>query len=135
MSNAKGRSFLYDVLMPKIYGLGAAVVIVGALFKIQHWDGADLMLIVGLSTEAVIFALSAFQPQPHDPDWAKVYPQLADDFTGEALIPATASAQGGNGLTRKLDDMLLDANITPETINSLGLGLNRLSETAAQMAD
>jgi gliding motility-associated protein GldL len=135
MSNAKGRSFLYDVLMPKIYGLGAAVVIIGALFKIQHWDGADLMLIIGLSTEAVIFALSAFQPQPHDPDWAKVYPQLADDYTGEALMPATAGASGGNGLTRKLDDMLLDANITPETINSLGLGLNRLSETAAQMAD
>ncbi|MBC5775809.1 gliding motility protein GldL [Pontibacter sp. KCTC 32443] len=135
MSNAKGRSFLYDVLMPKIYGIGAAVVIVGALFKIQHWPGADLMLIVGLSTEAVIFFLSAFQPQPHDPDWARVYPQLADDYTGEALMPATATTSGGNGLTRKLDDMLLDANITPETINSLGLGLNRLSETAAQMAD
>lgn len=135
MSNAKGRSFIYDVLMPKIYGLGAAVVIVGALFKIQHWPGADLMLIIGLSTEAVIFAFSAFQPQPHDPDWARVYPQLADDYAGDAVLPATTGASGGNGLTRKLDDMLLDANITPETINSLGLGLNRLSETAAQMAD
>ena len=70
MSNAKGRSFLYDVLMPKIYGLGAAVVIIGALFKIQHWEGAGIMLTVGLLTEAVIFFLSAFQPQPHDPDWS-----------------------------------------------------------------
>ncbi len=134
MSNTKGRSFIYDVLMPKVYGLGAAVVIVGALFKIQHWPGADWMLIIGLGTEAVIFAMSAFQPQPHDPDWAKVYPQLADDYAGEGLMPVAAQS-GGNGLTRKLDDMLLDANITPETINSLGLGLNRLSETASQLAD
>jgi gliding motility-associated protein GldL len=135
MSKAKGRSFLYDVLMPKIYGIGAAVVIVGALFKIQHWAGADIMLIVGLGTEAVIFALSAFQPQPHDPDWARVYPQLADDYSGEALMPATAAVSGGSSLTKKLDDMMRDADITPETINSLGLGLNRLSETTAQLSD
>ncbi|MBB6609790.1 gliding motility protein GldL [Pontibacter sp. Tf4] len=135
MSNKKERSFVYDVLMPKVYGIGAAVVIIGALFKIQHWPGADVMLIAGLGTEAVIFFLSAFQPQPHDPDWARVYPQLADDYAGEGIVPATTTAAGGNGLTRKLDDMLLDANITPETINSLGLGLNRLSETTAQLAD
>lgn len=134
MSKARGRSFMYDVLMPKIYGIGAAVVIIGALFKIQHWAGADIMLIAGLGTEAVIFFLSAFQPQPHEPDWAKVYPQLADDYTGEALIPATATT-GGTSVTKKLDDMLRDADITPDTINTLGLGLNRLSETAAQMAD
>jgi len=133
MSNAKGRSFLYDVLMPKVYGLGAAVVILGALFKLMHWPFGDLMLILGLGTEAIIFSLSAFQPQPHEPDWAKVYPQLADDYTGEALMPATMA--GGSSLTGKLDNMLRDANVTPETINSLGLGLNRLSETTAQMAD
>ena len=135
MSKAKGRSFMYDVLMPKVYGIGAAVVIVGALFKIQHWAGADIMLIAGLGTEAVIFFLSAFQPQPHDPDWARVYPQLADDYTGEALIPATAATSGGSSLTKKLDDMMRDADITPDTINNLGLGLNRLSETTAQLAD
>ncbi|MDX5419479.1 MAG: gliding motility protein GldL [Hymenobacteraceae bacterium] len=134
MSKAKGRSFLYDVLMPKVYGLGAAVVIVGALFKIQHWAGADTMLIIGLSTEALIFALSAFQPQPHDPDWAKVYPQLADDYNGEAVVPATA-VSAGPSITGKLDDMMRNANITPETIDNLGLGLNRLSETTAQLAD
>ena len=134
MSKARGRSFLYDVLMPKVYGLGAAVVIIGALFKIQHWPGADIMLIVGLGTEAVIFALSAFQPQPHDPDWARVYPQLADDYAGEALIPTTAS-NNNTSVTKELDKMMRDADITPATINTLGLGLNRLSETAAQMAD
>ncbi|WP_439880623.1 gliding motility protein GldL [Pontibacter sp. MBLB2868] len=135
MSKAKGRNFLYDVVMPKVYGIGAAVVIIGALFKIQHWDGADTMLIIGLSTEAVIFFLSAFQPNAHEPDWARVYPQLADDYQGEALMPASATAGGGTSLTRKLDDMMRDADITPETINNLGMGLNRLSDTAAQMAD
>lgn len=137
MAKAKGRSFLYDVLMPKVYGIGGAIVIIGALFKILHWDGADIMLIVGLMTEALIFFLSAFQPQSHDPDWARVYPQLSDEYTGEALVPATAAASvsSGSSLTKKLDDMMNDAAITPETIKSLGLGLNRLSETTAQMAD
>lgn len=135
MSKAKGRSFLFDVLMPKIYGIGAAVVIVGALFKIQHWPGADLMLILGLSTEAVIFFLSAFQPQHAEPDWARVYPQLAEDFAGEGIVPATSAVAGGPSVTGKLDEMMRNADITPETINQLGLGLNRLSETAASMAD
>ncbi|WP_187262177.1 type IX secretion system motor protein PorL/GldL [Pontibacter beigongshangensis] len=135
MSKAKGRSFLYDVLMPKIYGLGAAVVIVGALFKIQHWAGADLMLIVGLSTEAVIFALSAFQPQGHEPDWARVYPQLAEDYVGDGLVPATAAVAGGPSATKKLDDMFRDADITPETINRLGAGFNKLTTVTGQMAD
>lgn len=125
----KGGSFLFDVLMPKIYGIGAAIVIVGALFKIQHWEGAGIMLTVGLLTEAVIFFLSAFQPQPHDPDWARVYPQLADDYQGEG------SASSSVGLTKKLDDMLKEANVSPDSISSLGQGLNRLSATTAQMAD
>jgi gliding motility-associated protein GldL len=116
--------------MPKIYGIGAAIVIVGALFKIQHWEGAGIMLTVGLLTEAVIFFLSAFQPQPHDPDWARVYPQLADDYQGES----TGAATGGS-LTKKLDDMLKDANVSPDAISSLGAGLNRLSATTSQMAD
>lgn len=125
----KGGSFLFDVLMPKIYGIGAAIVIVGALFKIQHWEGAGVMLTVGLLTEAVIFFLSAFQPQPHDPDWSRVYPQLADDYNGHL--------DGGNNksMTRQLDDMLKDANVSPDAISSLGVGLNRLSQTTAQMAD
>ena len=130
---ATQKSFLYDVLMPKIYGLGAAVVIIGALFKIQHWEGADTMLIVGLGTEALIFALSAFQPTPHEPDWALVYPEL-----NEGYDPSTGGAidksNNGKGLTMKLDDMLKNANLTPESISTLGQGLNRLSTTTAQLS-
>ena len=126
---AAQKSFLYDTLMPKIYGLGAAVVIVGALFKIEHWNGADIMLIVGLGTEALIFALSAFQPAPHDFDWALVYPELADGEANAALPESN-----GKGLTMKLDDMLKNANVTPEALSSLGAGLNRLSTTTSQMS-
>ena len=66
--------------MAKLYGIGAAVVIVGALFKIQHWPMASFFLILGLSTEAIIFFFSAFEPPHEDPDWSLVYPELA---TGE----------------------------------------------------
>ena len=76
-----GNSFLeskgFKSFMAKAYGLGAAVVIVGALFKILHWKGADVMLMVGLLTEAAIFFVSAFEPPHQEPDWTLVYPELA----------------------------------------------------------
>ena len=82
------QELLYSTIMPKVYGIGAAVVIVGALFKILHMEGAALMLSVGLLTEAGIFFLSAFEPKHAEPDWAKVYPELADDYDGP---PAAAA--------------------------------------------
>ncbi|NLF43778.1 MAG: gliding motility protein GldL, partial [Bacteroidales bacterium] len=63
--------------MAKLYGWGAAVVIVGALFKIEHFPGASIMLIVGLGIEALIFFFSAFEPPHAEPDWTLVYPELA----------------------------------------------------------
>src|SRR5687767_6386315 len=110
---AKGKSFLWDKVMPMVYGIGAAIVIVGAMFKIMHWKGADIMLIVGLSTEAVIFFLSAFQPAAHEVDWTRVYPQLSDEYEQRS--------DSGN-VMQKLDDMLADANVTPATISNLGAG-------------
>ena len=131
---AKGGSFLYDVLMPKIYGIGAAVVIIGALFKIQHWKYADIMLIVGLGTEAVIFFLSAFQPTSKDHDWSLVYPELSEGYDPSTNSNKFVEENNSKGLTRKLDDMLKDANVTPESISSLGQGLNRLSTTTQQLS-
>ncbi|MGV3540489.1 MAG: gliding motility protein GldL [Rufibacter sp.] len=131
MSKSKGH-WLWDGVMPKVYGIGAAVVILGALFKILHIGPADQMLMVGLGTEAVIFFLSAFQPIPHEPAWERVYPQLRDDYDGP--LPTVASKSDAS-VTGDLDKMLRDANVTPATINSLGQGLNRLSETASQMSD
>src|SRR5687767_11768363 len=124
MSNAKGGNVFEEKIMPKVYGIGAAVVIVGALFKIMHWPLADIMLIAGLGTEALIFLASAFQKPHKDPDWAKVYPQLAEDFEYKA---------DGGSVTKKLDDMLREANVSSDSISSLGAGLNRLSETTSQM--
>ncbi|MBO2008618.1 gliding motility protein GldL [Hymenobacter negativus] len=131
---AAQKSFLYDTLMPKIYGIGAAVVIVGALFKIEHWKGADTMLIVGLGTEAVIFFLSAFQPAAHEPDWSLVYPELNDGYDPSTGGTKAVEASNAKGLTMKLDDMLKNANVTPEALTSLGQGLNRLSTTTSQLS-
>ncbi|WP_375416261.1 gliding motility protein GldL [uncultured Hymenobacter sp.] len=129
---AKGN-FLYDTLMPKIYGIGAAVVIIGALFKILHWKGADIMLMVGLGTEAVIFFLSAFQPNPKEHDWSLVYPELSEGYDPSTGSNKFVEQSNGKGLTKKLDDMLKDANVTPEAIANLGQGLNRLSATTSQL--
>ena len=73
-------------LMAKMYGIGAAIVIIGAMFKINHYPGASEMLVVGLSTEAIIFFFSAFEPPHEDPDWSLVYPELAIPADGLSLI-------------------------------------------------
>jgi len=122
-------NFFYDKIVPMIYGLGASIVIIGALFKIEHWAGADTMLIIGLGTEAVIFAISAFAPQYKEPNWSLVYPELSEGYD-----PSTSTkALQPTGLTGKLDDMLKNAQVTPESLNSLGQGLNRLTTTTAQL--
>jgi len=114
--------------MAKLYGWGASVVIIGALFKIQHWTGAGTMLTVGLGTEALIFFFSAFEPPHAEPDWSLVYPELAGmyDMTSE---------DKHHSPTEELDDMLEKAKIGPELIESLGKGLHSLSENAGKMAD
>ena len=58
-------------------GFGAAIVIVGAMFKIMHWPGASVMLVAGLSTEAALFVMGAFEKPHMDVDWSLVYPELA----------------------------------------------------------
>ena len=133
MSSNKGgfSDVFFNKVMPMIYGLGAAVVIVGAMFKIMHWPGAGPMLVVGLSTEALIFAFSAFQPVHKDPEWSRVYPQLADDYDGyEEEEEAT-----GTGLTKKLDDMMADANLNQDTISKLGASFNSLSNSVSNLKD
>lgn len=120
--------------MSKLYGIGAAVVILGALFKILHLPGADFMLIIGLGTESVIFLFSAFEKPHEEYDWSLVYPELAnmedpdmiDDRRGNT--PALSPSQ-------ELDKMLEDAKIGPELIQSLGDGMRRLGDTAASLSD
>lgn len=109
--------------MAKLYGWGAAIVIVGALFKIQHWEGAGLMLILGLGTEAFIFFMSAFEKPHEEPDWSLVYPQLA---TGEGAEKSP---------TQQLDDMLAKSNIDSSLIEKLGNGMRHLGEQASKMGE
>jgi gliding motility-associated protein GldL len=115
--------------MTKLYGLGAAVVIMGALFKIIHLKGADLMLIVGLTTEAVIFAISAFEAQPKEYDWTLAYPELENEPAKEKK----GRRSGGGTVTQELDRMLEEAKIGPDLLDSLSNGMRKLSETAASL--
>jgi len=117
-------------VMPKIYGLGAAVVIIGALFKIMHWPGADAALIGGLGTEAVIFAFSAFMAPPQDPDWRFVHPELDPGDEEESSDSPT-----GDGLTKSLDKMMHDAHINQDLVTRLGSGLNHLTESVHSLGD
>ena len=134
MGTKKKGSFmdlLYSTIMPKIYGIGAAVVILGAMFKILHLPGAGAMLAVGLTTEAVIFFLSAFEPPHRDPDWTKVYPELSEDYEGGGV---PKKIQSGDQASQKLDKMLSEAKIGPELIESLGHGMRKLSDNVGKMA-
>ncbi len=133
MSENKGgfKEILYTAIMPKVYGLGAAVVILGAMFKILHVPGAGFFLAVGLTTEAVIFFLSAFEPIHKDVNWSKVYPELADDYDG----PPAARKQVSGSVSKKLDIMLESAKIGPELIESLGKGMRNMAGSVGKMAN
>jgi methyl-accepting chemotaxis protein len=109
--------------MAKLYGIGAAVVITGAMFKIMHWEGANIMLVVGLTTEAVIFMFSAFEKPAADYDWTLVYPELASGDGDRAL-----------SVTEQLDNALENGGVDAALIERLGEGMRSLSETAGSLS-
>ncbi|MBL0065863.1 MAG: gliding motility protein GldL [Bacteroidetes bacterium] len=119
--------------MARLYGWGASIVIIGALFKIQHWPLSGFFLVLGLGTEAVIFFFSAFEPPHEDVDWSLVYPELAgmdDDAHGKK-----EKKKKTDPIAQQLDKLMSDAKIGPELIESLGTGLRSLSENTASMAN
>lgn len=131
------RSKGYKNFMAKLYGLGAAVVIIGALFKINHFPMANELLILGMGTEAIIFIFSAFEPLHEEVDWSLVYPELAE---GEGQPEGSGgghavrrSAEEEQMLSEKLDALLKNANIDAQLIESLSSGLNKLNATAQSM--
>jgi len=127
-----GNSFLeskgFKSFMAKLYGIGAAVVIAGALFKIMHWPGADIMLIIGMSTEVLIFLVSAFEPPSKEWDWSLAYPELA------GMESASKKGLNKGTVTQQLDQMLSEAKVGPELIGSLGTGLKSLSDNVGEMS-
>src|ERR1700739_276055 len=118
--------------MNKIVCWGASVVITGALFKIQHYPGASVMLILGLSTEALIFIFYGILPEHEEVDWSLVYPELAG-MHGEEEHGEKEEKKGS--ITEQLDDLLEEAKIGPELIESLGTGLRSLSDNTAKMSN
>lgn len=110
--------------------LGASVVILGALFKIMHWPGSGPMLILGLGTEAFLFALFASDIPHEEYDWSLAYPELGG--------MGAHTEEGGNSdlpISNQLDNLLENAKIGPELIESLGNGMRSLSDNASKIGD
>ncbi|MCW3125042.1 MAG: gliding motility protein [Bacteroidetes bacterium] len=130
----QGKSFFLSkrgkTLLNYAYSWGASVVIMGALFKINHWPYATGMLIAGMGTEVLIFFVSAFEPQfeTHlDYEWERVYPEL--------LSSEPIAKKGEKPLTQQLDKMLSEAKVGPDLINSLGKGLSSLADSTGKLND
>nr|WP_162490500.1 gliding motility protein GldL [Flavobacterium akiainvivens] len=123
-------------VMNMAYGLGAAVVIIGALFKLMHWPGASEMLIAGLGTEAFIFALSAFEPIHKELDWSLVYPELAGGEAKEkkAVAKKENPTEAQGLLSQKLDNLLKEAKIDGELMASLGSSIKNFESAAKGIA-
>ena len=122
----------FKKFMAMAYGLGGAVVILGALFKLMHWPGASAMLIIGLGTEAGIFVISAFEPLPAEEkhfDWELVYPELS----GKVAPKKPASAEGV--LTKKIDEMLAASKLDVKTIEKLTTSIQNFSAASAKLGD
>ena len=122
MAQSKTKKKMFNMA----YGLGAAVVILGALFKIAHYPGGTEMLTIGMIVEAAVFALSAFEPVEDDLDWTNVYPELAG---GDSIDKAEASDSQGL-LSQKLDSMLQDANLDSEMMERLSTSISSFAGAA-----
>jgi gliding motility-associated protein GldL len=135
MAANREPSIFWDKIIPFFYGLGAAVVIVGALGKIQHYDWAGTFLPIGLGVEALIFLIYAFQSvlrPEEDYKWENVYPELSAEYTGEIR---KASPMANAGLTSKMDDMLGNAGLGSEIFDSLKTGFSKLTDTVSNFGD
>ncbi|WP_318641143.1 type IX secretion system motor protein PorL/GldL [Flavobacterium ardleyense] len=128
-------ALLSKKVMNFAYGMGAAVVIIGALFKLMHWPGAGIMLIVGLGTEALIFGLSAFDPVDKDIDWSIVFPELAGGAVAtKTALKAEEPKEAQGMLSQKLDNMLKEAKIDGALMSSLGNSIKNFESAAKGIA-
>ena len=119
MAQSKSKKRMFNMA----YSFGAAVVIIGALFKIQHWDYGSEILTLGMIVEALVFTLSGFESVEEDLDWTKVYPELGEGDLGEG---------NANGmLSKKLDKLLVEANLDAELMSKLGDSVKNF-QTAAE---
>jgi gliding motility-associated protein GldL len=119
----------WKTFMGYVYGWGAAIVMIGALFKLEHLKYSGLLLAVGLITEAFIFFLSAFEPPLEMPDWSKVYPELSEEYELENVEQLGKKKKNG------FNDLFGSSELTPELIDQVGKGLSNLSNTAKGISD
>jgi len=109
------------VLLNYVYGWGASIVIIGALFKITHLDYADFLLTVGLSTEALIFFISGFESPAEEVDWSLVYPELSG---ASAIVqPAT------------FDNFMRHAELDENVVKTLGQSFKSLNNQVKQFGE
>ncbi len=114
------------------YGIGASIVILGALFKIQHWTGGSEMLTIGMFVEAAVFFLSAFESIEEDLDWSLVYPELSGGNLRDKDKKQAREAQ--SLLSQKLDEMLKDAKLDAGLLQSLGDSIQNFKGAAENIA-
>ena len=134
------QSKKYKSFMGAVYGIGAAIVMVGAYFKLTHIQGADLMLALGLGVEALIFFLSAFEPQHLDYAWDNVFVELDEDWDGVQKTQFATLGAGRPAAATDMEEAMLSKmfekmNVSEETFNKIGKGLDKLAQNAGQMAD
>ncbi|MEN9421932.1 MAG: gliding motility protein GldL [Crocinitomicaceae bacterium] len=127
----------YKLITKYVTGYGASVVILGALFKIMHWPGADQMLIVGLITEAAIFAFIAMEPLHEEVDWTRVFPELGVDENNDEnrLLPLLKKGGmgGGGGAADQLAKELDKAGIDSALLAKLKDGMSNLADNAKSL--
>lgn len=139
----------YTDIMPMVYGFGAAIVIIGAMFKLLNLSGASVMLAAGLTTEALLFILGIFEPKHKEFDWYKVYPQFKEDEGDESPSLSSANLNVASGklsvgkknvsddsisISSKLDDIFSKAKIDGELIDRLGKGMEKIAGYADNMS-
>src|SRR6187399_1101281 len=129
-----------QVTLNFIFAFFAAVVILGALFKIRHWPAADEMITIGLLSEVIVFLVMALLvPPPEEPHWQRYFPDinkhpdLEPDFKPTPLTLPTGNS--GNPALTKMEDMLRDADITPANLGRLGDNFKKLGTTVDKMSD
>ena len=128
-----------QVVLNFIFAFFAAVVILGALFKIRHWPFADEMITIGLLSEVIVFLVMAFMvPPPEEPHWQRYFPDInlhPDIDPNFKPTPLTLPGSQGNPALTKLDDMLAAADITPANLGKLGDNFKKLGSTVDKMSD
>ncbi len=134
MAQSKSTKKLFNMA----YGLGASVVIIGALFKILHWEfgplTGGLLLAVGLITEALIFAISAFEPVDDEYDWSLVYPELGGGLVEAQNNEKVQIKDAEASLSAKLDELLKEAGVDASLMESLGSSIRNFEGAAKGIA-